>query len=104
MKTSDDTCIVRVELRWSETKTWTILICYSFFLPLDGNEILHSHGTLEYIPKIEIEIFVKVIVFMATINPKTTGVFWCSTSLEVENFSTRTFVTFPKIKCRTSPK
>ena len=75
MKTSDDTCIVRVKLGWSELKLGQFCFAIVFFLPLDGNEILHSHGTLEYIPKIEIEIFVKVIVSMATINPKTTGVF-----------------------------
>ena len=81
--------------------------CYSFFLPLDGNETVHSHGILEYIPKIELEIIVKVTVSTATIDPKSTegvplpSMRFLLTTSEVENFSTGPFVTFPNIKCRT---
>ena len=36
-------CMVTLDLKWSETKNLKVLICDNFFLPLVGNETLHSH-------------------------------------------------------------
>ena len=53
-------------LRWSETKHLKILIIDNF-LPLDGNEALHTDRTWKYMAKTEVAIFLTVIVSMVTV-------------------------------------